>query len=106
MGVVYTCDHFENIKTAVLKCVDVLKNGGLAVFPTETVYGIGADALNENAVKKIFDAKNRPMDNPLIVHVACKEDILKVAREIPSTIAPLNPLDDESVPSVRCHTPA
>ena len=42
-------------------------------FPTETVYGLGADALNENAVKKIFEAKGRPSDNPLIVHITGKE---------------------------------
>ena len=53
---------------------DVIKNGGLVVFPTETVYGLGADATNENAVKAIYEAKGRPSDNPLIIHIAKPED--------------------------------
>lgn len=65
------------------KAGELIRSGEVVAFPTETVYGLGADVFNENAVKKIFDAKNRPMDNPLIVHVAEKEDIIKVAREIP-----------------------
>ena len=47
----------------------ILKEGGLVAFPTETVYGLGANALDSGAVLKIFDAKGRPADNPLIVHV-------------------------------------
>ena len=61
---------------------EILKNGGLVAFPTETVYGLGADALNEDAVKKIYIAKGRPSDNPLIVHVAEKEDIAPLVKEI------------------------
>jgi L-threonylcarbamoyladenylate synthase len=53
--------------------VAVLRSGGLVAFPTETVYGLGADALNPVAVQKIFEAKGRPSDNPLIVHVASLE---------------------------------
>lgn len=56
----------------------IIRNGGLVAFPTETVYGLGADALNEDAVKKIFAAKGRPGDNPLIVHFADVEDISEV----------------------------
>ena len=52
-------------------------------FPTETVYGLGADALNEAAVANIYKAKGRPSDNPLIVHVAKKEDIAPLVSEIP-----------------------
>lgn len=52
------------------EAAEVIKSGGTVVFPTETVYGLGADALNEAACKKIFEAKGRPQDNPLIVHVA------------------------------------
>lgn len=51
-------------------CKEIISEGGLVVFPTETVYGLGADALNGEAVKKIFTAKGRPADNPLIVHIA------------------------------------
>jgi len=61
---------------------DVIKKGGLIAFPTETVYGLGADALNPKAVAKIFIAKKRPPDNPIIVHVAGKEDVYKLAREV------------------------
>lgn len=57
----------------------ILKNGGLVVFPTETVYGLGANALDERAVRKIFEAKGRPSDNPLIVHVAEPAGAEKVA---------------------------
>ena len=49
---------------------DILKKGGLVAFPTETVYGLGADALEEEAAKKTYAAKGRPSDNPLIVHIA------------------------------------
>lgn len=70
----------ENINTEELKNVaNLIKNGDIVVFPTETVYGIGANALDKNAVKKIFIAKGRPSDNPLIVHVANKQDIGRVA---------------------------
>ena len=48
----------------------ILKNGGLVAFPTETVYGLGANALDEEAAKKTYAAKGRPSDNPLIVHIA------------------------------------
>lgn len=60
----------------------VLKNGGTVVFPTETVYGLGANALDEQAVSKIFEAKGRPQDNPLIVHIADIEDIKKLTYEV------------------------
>jgi L-threonylcarbamoyladenylate synthase len=63
----------------------VIKNGGLVAFPTETVYGLGADALNAEAVAKIFAAKKRPPDNPIIVHIADKEDVYKLARVVPSS---------------------
>lgn len=49
---------------------EIIKNGGLVVFPTETVYGLGADATNESASKKIYEAKGRPSDNPLIIHIS------------------------------------
>lgn len=59
-----------------------LKNGGTVVFPTETVYGLGADALNEKAIEKIYTAKGRPSDNPLIIHIADINDICKIAKNI------------------------
>ncbi len=61
----------ENIKKQEIEeAAEEIKKGNLVIFPTETVYGIGANALDENAVKKIFEAKGRAQDNPLIVHVA------------------------------------
>ncbi len=61
---------------------EIIKNGGLVAFPTETVYGLGANALNDEAVKNIYKAKGRPSDNPLIVHIAEKEDIIPLVKEV------------------------
>jgi L-threonylcarbamoyladenylate synthase len=66
-------------KEKIKEAAQILKNGGLVAFPTETVYGLGADALSPKAVKKIFKAKKRPQDNPLILHIAEKKDIFKYA---------------------------
>lgn len=63
----------------IKKAGELIKRGELVAFPTETVYGLGADALNSEAVKKIFIAKGRPSDNPLIIHIAQKEDLKKIA---------------------------
>ncbi len=65
------------------RCAETIKKGGLVAFPTETVYGLGADALNPMAVKKIFEAKGRPPDNPLIIHIAKIEDVPPLVTEIP-----------------------
>ena len=67
----------------LIEAAAILKKGGLVAFPTETVYGLGADALNEEAARKIYAAKGRPSDNPLIAHIAKKEDIEPLGREIP-----------------------
>lgn len=61
----------------------IVADGGLVAFPTETVYGLGADALNREAAKKIYAAKGRPSDNPLIVHIAKWEDLSRIAEVIP-----------------------
>ena len=61
----------------------ILKEGGLVAFPTETVYGLGADALNEDAAKKIYAAKGRPSDNPLIIHITNMKALEKIVSEIP-----------------------
>ena len=62
---------------------DILKRGGLVAFPTETVYGLGGDALNREAARKIYAAKGRPSNNPLIVHIADMEHLEAIAAEIP-----------------------
>lgn len=71
------------------KAAEFLKKGGLVAFPTETVYGIGANALDASVVEKIYRAKGRPLDNPLIVHVANKEQVNKYVTEIPDIAYPL-----------------
>lgn len=64
---------------------EIIKKGGLVAFPTETVYGLGGDALNPESSKKIYAAKGRPSDNPLIVHIAQLEDIHKIIRDFPNS---------------------
>lgn len=66
----------------IREAAQIIRDGGTVVFPTETVYGLGADGLNSEAVKKIFVAKGRPQDNPLILHVADK-NIDKYVKEVP-----------------------
>ena len=61
----------------------ILKNGGLVAFPTETVYGLGADALKEEAAMKTYAAKGRPSDNPLIVHIAEFDKLAPIVAEVP-----------------------
>ena len=73
----------EKIDAEELKIIcNFIKNGEIVIFPTETVYGIGANALDENAIRKIFKAKGRPSDNPLIVHLADKKQIHEIAKNI------------------------
>jgi len=62
---------------------DFIKKGGLVAFPTETVYGLGADALNSKAVLAVFEAKKRPLDNPPIVHVGNPKDVYNLVKEVP-----------------------
>ena len=66
-------------KEKIKKAADVLRNGGLVAIPTETVYGLGANATDENAAKRIYAAKGRPSDNPLIIHISDPEDAEKYA---------------------------
>ena len=62
---------------------EILKKGGLVAFPTETVYGLGGDALNKESSKKIYAAKGRPSDNPLIVHISNMEALEKIVKSVP-----------------------
>lgn len=74
----------NNMDTEALeRAAAIIRDGGLVAFPTETVYGLGADALSAEASKKIYAAKGRPSDNPLIVHVAEYSDMEKIAQEMP-----------------------
>ncbi len=70
-------------KKLLEKAAEVIHNKGLVAFPTETVYGLGANALDPEAVTKIFEAKRRPLDDPLIVHISHAEDLYKLAAKVP-----------------------
>lgn len=84
----YECLHITDVdrdRLAIARAGAVLRTAGLVALPTETVYGLGADALDDTAVRRIFAAKGRPADNPLIVHLATIDDLDRVA----SSITPL-----------------
>lgn len=68
---------------AIEKAGHILQSGGLVAFPTETVYGLGANALDEEAAKKIYEAKGRPSDNPLIIHIADMDHLNKIVKKVP-----------------------
>jgi L-threonylcarbamoyladenylate synthase len=68
---------------AIRQAAQAIREGLLVAFPTETVYGLGADALNRSAVMRIFEAKGRPLDNPIIVHIASLEQLHNLAEEVP-----------------------
>ncbi len=70
-------------ETVIEEAGRIIRKGGLVAFPTETVYGLGGDALNPESSKKIYAAKGRPSDNPLIVHIADKRDLHRIVREVP-----------------------
>lgn len=67
----------------IARAGEILRNGGLVAFPTETVYGLGANALDEKAAAKIYAAKGRPSDNPLIVHIAETEALEEIVAQVP-----------------------
>lgn len=72
-------------ESEVARAVDVLRGGGLVALPTETVYGLGADASDDDAVRRVFAVKGRPADHPLIVHIADVERLDDWAADVPST---------------------
>lgn len=78
-----TLDLKSKNEKDILRAGDILKHGGLVAIPTETVYGLAADATNEEAVKQIFVAKGRPQDNPLIVHISEMSEIYALVKEVP-----------------------
>lgn len=76
--------EFTEAEDAALhRAGEVIRAGGLVAFPTETVYGLGGDALNRESSRKIYAAKGRPSDNPLIVHICKFEDIRRIVKEVP-----------------------
>lgn len=74
-----------NVRKALQEAGEIIRQGGLVAFPTETVYGLGGDALNPESSKKIYAAKGRPSDNPLIIHIADMEHLGKITKEIPQS---------------------
>ena len=73
---------FEDNDEGIAKAAEILKKGGLVAFPTETVYGLGADALRAPAVAAVYAAKGRPSDNPMIVHIANPEDLAGLTEDM------------------------
>ena len=69
--------------SGIEKAGEIIKNGGIVAFPTETVYGLGGDALSPESSKKIYAAKGRPSDNPLIVHISRIESLYEIAETVP-----------------------
>lgn len=76
-------DPIEPNLEKVAEAAEVIRSGGLVAFPTETVYGLGADAFSAQAVSRIFEVKGRPLDNPVIVHISSKGQLALVAHEVP-----------------------
>ncbi|MEM0025859.1 MAG: L-threonylcarbamoyladenylate synthase [Zestosphaera sp.] len=79
-------DPINPDKEVISEAVEVLREGGLVAFPTETVYGLGADSFNKSAVKKIYSVKGRPPDNPLILHISDFKELEVVAKDVPSFV--------------------
>ena len=82
--IVIKAEKIEEASEGINLAGKVIQKGGLVAFPTETVYGLGANAFSAAAVRKIFLVKGRPEDNPLIVHIAEVETLKQLAAHIPS----------------------
>ncbi len=80
---IFKVDAEHPDKSTIGVAADIIKRGGLVAFPTETVYGLGADATDKDAAKKIYAAKGRPSDNPLIIHISAPEDAERYAYTSP-----------------------
>ena len=66
----------------IRRAAGIIRRGGLVGFPTETVYGLGADALNADAVRRVYAAKGRPSDNPMIVHISDRDELGGLTAEV------------------------
>jgi len=80
---IYKIENLTEDREKMQEAAGIIREGGLVAFPTETVYGLGADALRPEASMKIYSAKGRPSDNPLIVHISSVEDLARIAKEVP-----------------------
>jgi L-threonylcarbamoyladenylate synthase len=81
--VILKVDFLHPDQAKIQVAAEIIKKGGLVAFPTETVYGLGADALNEKAVLALFKAKNRPLDNPPILHISHINNVYTLAKRVP-----------------------
>ena len=81
--IILAVDREHPDESVIRQAGEILKNGGLVAFPTETVYGLGGDGLNAESSEKIYAAKGRPSDNPLIIHIADMESLDRIVSEIP-----------------------
>ena len=98
---------FHTDDNEIAEAGEILRNGGLVAFPTETVYGLGASAFDSDAAKKIYAAKGRPSDNPLIVHICDKGQIKDIAEEIPESAKKvIDNLSKDSTVIIIAHRPA
>lgn len=82
---IITIKEGDCLKEVLREAGDILKAGGVVAFPTETVYGLGADALKTDSANKIYEAKDRPADNPLIIHISRFEDIYAITSQVPES---------------------
>ena len=82
---VITQDENKIDEQTIAQAGELIRNGGLVAFPTETVYGLGGDGLNPDSARKIYEAKGRPSDNPLIIHIYRMEDLEILVKEIPES---------------------
>ncbi len=82
---VITQDENRIDEQTIMQAGEIIRNGGLVAFPTETVYGLGGDGLNPDSSRKIYEAKGRPSDNPLIIHIYRMEDLEVLVKEIPES---------------------
>lgn len=80
---IYQIDGLHMDSDILEECATILRQGGTVAFPTETVYGLGANGLVPDAIKKIFEAKGRPSDNPLILHIAKAADLPSLVKSVP-----------------------
>ena len=85
---VMTAEHID--MDAIARGGEILKNGGLVAFPTETVYGLGGNALHKEAANHIYAAKGRPSDNPLIVHISEVKSLYELAADVPEAAKKLS----------------
>ena len=82
-------------KTVIAEALEVLKSGGVILYPTDTVWGIGCDATNDKAVEKVFDIKHRPSSKSLVLLASDLDMVAKYIREIPSIAIDLVEVNDE-----------